>query len=42
MLYFLCSVSCVKGSYPAHLLKQWDQYDEAKKSENDRPGKNYF
>ncbi|XP_041369980.1 uncharacterized protein LOC121383939 isoform X2 [Gigantopelta aegis] len=30
-------VSCVQGSYPAHLLKQWDAFDKAKKSENDRP-----
>ncbi|XP_060596119.1 uncharacterized protein LOC132750191 [Ruditapes philippinarum] len=31
------NVSCVKGKYPAELLKQWDLFHKNKGSENDRP-----
>ncbi|CAI9736426.1 serine/threonine-protein kinase haspin [Octopus vulgaris] len=31
------SVSCVKGKYPAQLLKQWDIFHKNKQSDNDRP-----
>ncbi|KAK6174323.1 hypothetical protein SNE40_017626 [Patella caerulea] len=33
------SVCCVKGAYPKQLLKQWDDYNEKSRSENDRPDK---
>ncbi|XP_038614870.1 serine/threonine-protein kinase haspin [Tachyglossus aculeatus] len=33
----LHSVHCVKGAYPRHLLRAWDQYDKIKGSENNRP-----
>lgn len=28
---------CVKGKYPSHLLKLWEDYDLEKGSENDHP-----
>lgn len=31
------NVRLIEGSYPAHLLKLWDEYDTCKESENDRP-----
>ncbi|XP_060602886.1 serine/threonine-protein kinase haspin-like [Ruditapes philippinarum] len=31
------NLSCVKGRYPAELLKQWDIFNKNKGSENDRP-----
>ncbi|XP_078527561.1 serine/threonine-protein kinase haspin [Lissotriton helveticus] len=33
----LHSVHCVKGSYPKHLLQAWDNYNQDKGSENERP-----
>ncbi|XP_077167540.1 serine/threonine-protein kinase haspin [Paroedura picta] len=33
----LHSVHCVRGAYPDHLLKAWDEYDRLRESENDRP-----
>eukprot|EP00062_Callorhinchus_milii_P004956 gi/632943916/ref/XP_007887217.1/ PREDICTED: serine/threonine-protein kinase haspin [Callorhinchus milii] len=33
----LHNVYCVKGSYPGELLKAWDNYNQTKTSENDRP-----
>ncbi|KAK3094535.1 hypothetical protein FSP39_002991, partial [Pinctada imbricata] len=30
-------VTCVQGSYPPHLLKEWDKFDDKMTSENDRP-----
>ncbi|XP_060114837.1 serine/threonine-protein kinase haspin [Heteronotia binoei] len=33
----LYSVHCVRGAYPEHLLKAWDEYDRLRESENDRP-----
>ncbi|XP_058790590.1 uncharacterized protein MAL13P1.304 [Phymastichus coffea] len=30
-------IMCVIGKYPEKLINLWDAYDEAKKSENDRP-----
>jgi len=32
-------VSLVQGTYPKLLIEQWDKYDKAFVSENDRPGK---
>ncbi|KAM8714875.1 hypothetical protein ACLKA7_001997 [Drosophila subpalustris] len=31
------NVALVKGKYPQHLLKLWEEYDEKKESENDHP-----
>ncbi|XP_034472737.1 putative serine/threonine-protein kinase haspin homolog [Drosophila innubila] len=31
------NVALVKGKYPLHLLKLWEEYDEKKESENDHP-----
>lgn len=33
----VANVRLIEGSYPAHLLKLWDDYDVQKDSENDRP-----
>jgi len=30
-------VALVKGKYPQHLLKLWEEYDDRKESENDHP-----
>lgn len=31
------NVALVKGKYPQHLLKLWEEYDDRKESENDHP-----
>jgi hypothetical protein len=41
-LFYFVSASLVQGCYPPELLKQWDIFHEKKKSENDRPGKNFI
>lgn len=41
-LQYCFSLHCVRGCYPSSLLKAWDQYDQEKRSENDRPGKIIF
>ncbi|XP_061400769.1 serine/threonine-protein kinase haspin homolog [Musca vetustissima] len=33
----IVAVRCVKGQYPAHLQKLWEEYDLEKESENDHP-----
>ncbi|KAK2865666.1 hypothetical protein Q7C36_001722 [Tachysurus vachellii] len=33
----LIDLHCVRGCYPSALLKAWDQFDQEKGSENDRP-----
>lgn len=33
----VANVRMIEGSYPAHLLKLWDEYDARKESQNDRP-----
>ncbi|KAG5460778.1 MAG: hypothetical protein BJ554DRAFT_7131, partial [Olpidium bornovanus] len=35
----LVDVAVVSGTYPEELLEAWDAYDDARGSENDRPGK---
>lgn len=30
-------VSLVKGKYPKHLIRLWEDYDKEKESENDNP-----
>lgn len=32
-------MSLVQGAYPKTLIDQWDKYDSAVGSDNDRPGK---
>lgn len=38
----ICSVHCIQGRYPQSLLDLWDDYDDAKQSQNDRPGMSLF
>ena len=38
IVLFLFSVTCCRDKYPSHLLSEWDRWNEANSSENDRPG----
>lgn len=37
LIKFIFKVKCVKGKYPSHLQKLWEEYDLEKESENDHP-----
>jgi len=41
-LFQLRQCFLTSGQYPDSLLDLWDQFDEERGSENDRPGQNYF
>ena len=42
MIILSASVWFVSGKYPKVLMDAWDEYNDAKNSENDRPGENCF